>query len=205
MRIRWISLVVICLLCTSLAPAQAQKPTPDQKPIQDQKSNLDQKPNQNPKPGQDQKPTIDIIKMADIRRLMHLTRADAIGDQVAGPLMQNLKPDMEKVPPEKRERVQKMSDTMIQKMLAYMKVEPISELAVPLYDKYFTAEEIRAMIQFYESPAGRKFTEVQPKMADELVPMAIGHAQRILQRVLTEMQADYPELREGQQPNAPKP
>ena len=196
---RWISLAVVCLFCTSIVPAQAQKPTPDQKPIQDQK------PNQDQKSGQDQKPKIDIVKMADIRRLMQLTRADAIGEQVAGPLMQNLKPDLEKFPPEKRERVQKMSDTMIQKMLAYMKVEPISELAVPLYDKYFTAEEIRAMIQFYESPAGRKFTEVQPKMADELVPMAIGHAQRILQRVLTEMQVEYPELREGQQPPAPKP
>ena len=193
MSIRWISLALICLFCSSLVPAQDQKPTPDQKLDQGQKAS------------RDQKSKIDAGKMADIRRLMQLTRADAIGQQVAGPLMQNLKPDMDKVPPEKRERVQKMSDTMIQKMLAYMKAEPISELAVPLYDKYFTADEIHAMIQFYESPTGRKLTEVQPKMADELIPLAIGHAQRILQRVLTEMQVDYPELRESQQPPAPKP
>src|ERR1700682_1312791 len=64
---------------------------------------------------QDQKPQIDAAKLADIRRLMKLTRADAIGEQVAGPLMQSLKPDLAKIPPDKRVRVQKMSETMFEK------------------------------------------------------------------------------------------
>jgi hypothetical protein len=156
-------------------------------------------------PAQAQKPKIDAAKLADIRRLMQLTRADAIGEQVAGPLMQSLKPDLNKVPPEKRARVQKMSETMFEKMLAYMKAQPISELAIPLYDKYFTAEDIKAMIQFYESPVGRKLSDVQPKMADELIPLAVAHSQQILQRVLSEMEADYPELREAPRPPAKNP
>src|ERR1700716_1794316 len=70
-------------------------------------------------PAQGQKPKIDAAKLADIRQLMQLTRADAIGEQVAGPLIPMLKPDLNKVPPEKRARVQKMSETMFEKMLAY--------------------------------------------------------------------------------------
>jgi hypothetical protein len=46
-------------------------------------------------------------------------------------------------------------------------VDGFIELLVPLYDKYLTLDEIRQLIDFYESPLGRRLVEVQPTLAAE--------------------------------------
>lgn len=38
------------------------------------------------------------------------------------------------------------------------KVEAVIERLIPLYDKYFTADDLKAYIAFYASPEGRKLT-----------------------------------------------
>jgi hypothetical protein len=43
---------------------------------------------------------------------------------------------------------------------------------VPLYDKYFTHQEIIALIEFHESPVGKKILSLQPVLVRE--GMAIG-------------------------------
>jgi len=48
----------------------------------------------------------------------------------------------------------------------------LEEGYVKLYDRNFTAAEIRGMIAFYESPIGKRFVEVQPTLMRE--GMAMG-------------------------------
>ena len=38
---------------------------------------------------------------------------------------------------------------------------------IELYDKYFTNDEIKGMIQFYESPVGQKAVQVLPAIMQE--------------------------------------
>jgi hypothetical protein len=38
---------------------------------------------------------------------------------------------------------------------------------VPIYDKAFTAEELKGLLQFYESPVGRRFVAASPELARE--------------------------------------
>ena len=38
---------------------------------------------------------------------------------------------------------------------------------VPIDDKYFTHEDIKGLIQFYQSPLGHKLLSVQPKVMQE--------------------------------------
>jgi hypothetical protein len=46
------------------------------------------------------------------------------------------------------------------------------EALIPIYDKYFTREDIDAMISFYRTPVGKKMASVQPKLMQE--SMAVG-------------------------------
>ncbi len=46
-------------------------------------------------------------------------------------------------------------------------VDGFIELLVPLYDRHLTLDEIRQLIDFYESPLGRRLVEVQPTLAAE--------------------------------------
>jgi hypothetical protein len=43
----------------------------------------------------------------------------------------------------------------------------LMEKMVPLYDKYFTHDEIKQLIAFYEGPAGRKLLKIQPDLVRE--------------------------------------
>jgi hypothetical protein len=38
---------------------------------------------------------------------------------------------------------------------------------IPIYDKYFTADDIKAMLAFYDSPTGRKVTAAMVPMTQE--------------------------------------
>ena len=43
----------------------------------------------------------------------------------------------------------------------------LMDRVVPLYDKHYTQAEIRSLIQFYESPLGKKVTALRPQIAKE--------------------------------------
>lgn len=58
----------------------------------------------------------------------------------------------------------------------------------PLYDKYFSEEELREMLAFYRTPVGRKSIEVMPSLMQEagagveaaVRPLAVGLIQEIV-------------------------
>jgi hypothetical protein len=58
----------------------------------------------------------------------------------------------------------------------------------PLYDKYFSEEELREMLVFYSTPVGRKNIEVMPSLMQEagggveaaVQPLAVGLIQEIV-------------------------
>ena len=58
----------------------------------------------------------------------------------------------------------------------------------PLYDKYFSEEELRQVVTFYRTPAGRKSIEVMPALMQEagmgieaaVRPLSIGLIQEIV-------------------------
>ncbi len=46
-------------------------------------------------------------------------------------------------------------------------VEMIEGVLYPIYDKYFTEEELKEQVQFLKSPAGKKMMEIMPKAMTE--------------------------------------
>jgi hypothetical protein len=43
----------------------------------------------------------------------------------------------------------------------------LEEISLPIYDKHFTAGELRDLIAFYRTPTGQKLIEISPKMTME--------------------------------------
>jgi hypothetical protein len=50
---------------------------------------------------------------------------------------------------------------------ADMKIDDLLEKLVPIYAKYYTIEDLKAINAFYESPAGRHMIEVQPQLSTD--------------------------------------
>ncbi|MEB3283362.1 MAG: DUF2059 domain-containing protein [Lyngbya sp.] len=66
----------------------------------------------------------------------------------------------------------------------------VEEVYYPLYDKYFTEEDLRVLIDFYKSPTGQKTIEVMPQLLQESIQrttQVIGPTiTRIMQEIITE-------------------
>ena len=58
-------------------------------------------------------------------------------------------------------------EIMEQELFKVFTVERVVEELVPIYSKYLTGEEVKDLIAFYESPAGKKFVMVQPQLIRE--------------------------------------
>ncbi len=104
-------------------------------------------------------PAVDPAKRADILHLL-----DLMGTKTAiarmGP---TLMAQMEQFSHDDASSAQQhrlMQDTMA-RMQARIDSGAFEDLYVTIYDKYFTADDIHQLIQFYESPIGRKLVDKQ--------------------------------------------
>lgn len=53
-------------------------------------------------------------------------------------------------------------------------MEELQNLIIPIYEKYYTEEELTQLIAFYESPLGRKVVQTLPQVMQE--SMKVGEA-----------------------------
>ncbi len=56
---------------------------------------------------------------------------------------------------------------------AVFDINGIIQQLVPVYDKYYSPEELREIIAFYKTPAGQKMIEVTPKIMSEFLQASV--------------------------------
>lgn len=133
-------------------------------------------PAQQPAQGKSAVQPASTEKVRDIRRLLDLTGAGNLGAQVMDQMLGSFKQSNPTVPA-------KFWDDLRREM----NVGQLTELVVPIYDRHLSHDDVKQLIAFYESPAGRKLIAVQPQIVAE--SMKAGQewgraaAERILQRM----------------------
>ena len=101
-------------------------------------------------------PSGDPAKIADIRKLISLTGGDKVGEQMVDQMIKSFSAYNPNIPADFWADFKKDVDT-----------NKITEMNIPVYDKYLSADEIKETIKFYESPVGKKLIEVLPKILEE--------------------------------------
>ncbi len=103
---------------------------------------------------------------ADIERLMELTAAydPKLMDQMGSMMAQQV---ARTIGVEKPEAVERCAQIALQAVKEMFSDGDFREEMNAVYAKYFSHEEIRQMIAFYETPAGRKSVEVMPELMSE--------------------------------------
>jgi len=71
------------------------------------------------------------------------------------------------LPNQEEERFRNMSDRLMEIMRDEFKKSDFASIAFDLYNKYFTGDEIKGLIQFYASPLGQKALQVLPTVMQE--------------------------------------
>ena len=112
-------------------------------------------------------------KMANIRKLIDITGGTKMVDQMFSMMAANFKtPEQQKV---------------FQSLRSEMNFNQIYEIIIPSYDKYLTADEVKELVRFYESPLGRKLIDSQPKIMSDSMPRIMQWAQEVQARVTQKM------------------
>jgi len=132
-------------------------------------------------------------KEADIRRLLTLTGATTTIERAMQNMEKSLKPVMANSLPAGDYR-ETLINLFFEKFHSKMDVQKMIDLAVPLYDKYYTTDDIKGLIQFYETPLGRKTVKALPSLMGELTEASQRMGQDFARQSMLEVMAEHPEL-----------
>lgn len=136
---------------------------------------------------------IDPAKEADIRKLLEVTGAKDLALQTMGTMEKNIRPMLSASLPPGDYREQ-LIDLFFTKFHSKVQTQQIVEMAVPVYDKYFSDDEIKGLTQFYGTPLGHKTLQVLPKLMGELQAQGSEWGQRLGRESMEEVLTEHPEL-----------
>jgi uncharacterized protein len=141
----------------------------------------------------------DPAKIDDIRKLMKMTGMENLQqsmiEQMIGSLKQSLPPA-----PDQDGRFQKMSDRLVDILNEEFKKMSFTNYIIELYDKYFTPDEIKGIIQFYESPVGKKATQVMPALTQDSMSHGMELSRVAGQKAMERWLDEFPELKKAAAP-----
>jgi hypothetical protein len=137
-------------------------------------------------------------KAANIQRLLKLVGAESMQNTMIDQIMGMLKPMFTANAPAD-EATLKMLNRLSDLMTEEFRKSNFSSIAPELYDKYFTNDEIKGMIAFYESPLGRKTIQVLPALTSESMSRGQKLGEQAGQRAFARLLDEYPELKKALQ------
>lgn len=114
---------------------------------------------------------VDPDKETQIRKLLELTGTIKLVEQMKVQLLAAFKKQRPDVPPELWARLSDEIDT-----------SAIINKFIPLYDKYYTLDDLIVMNAFYESPVGQKMLAANPEIARQSVVLGQDWTKQIGQK-----------------------
>ena len=119
-------------------------------------------------------------KNDDIVKLLRISGSDKLAEQIMNamiPQFQQLIPDIPNV--------------FWIKINEELNVDDLLYACIPAYNKYYTHDEIKQLIVFYESPLGKKLVEVTPFLTQETMAIGQKWGEKLGQDIVNEL------IREG--------
>src|SRR5271167_224961 len=137
------------------------------------------------------KASIDPTKEADIRALLELVGArDQVQDSVRQTAEQYREKLLATVPD--NDKGQAFVNATINEYEKRYDYDRVNEQLVALYDKHYTDEEIKSLLQFYGSPLGQKVAAESPKIFREIQETTRAEAAKAVKDALQEAKQENP-------------
>jgi hypothetical protein len=136
---------------------------------------------------------IDTAKQADIRKLMHLTGANSLGEQLMAAGMEQFRASVLDSQPD-NPRAKQFVDAFVTGFQKHFDAASLSETEIPIYDKYLTTDDLKGLLEYYSSPLGRRMLKVLPEIARESQAAGFSLGQKAAQQTMEDLKADYPEF-----------
>ena len=116
---------------------------------------------------------------ADINKLMMLSGSNDLGMQLMDQLIGTFQKSNPEVP-----------ETFWQRVKAEINSDGITDLIVPVYEKYFSHEEIKQLIAFYETGIGKKLVASLPAIMQESITLGQEWGRQLGEKVIQQMREE---------------
>ena len=137
--------------------------------------------------------SIDPVKEADIRSLMELVGArDMVQDGTNNAIEQSREKLIATVP--NNDKGQAFVSAFAASYQKKLDVDQITEQLVSIYDKHFTDDEIKGLLQFYGSPLGQKVATEMPKINRETQAAVRAVSGKAAREALAEVKQQNPQV-----------
>lgn len=137
--------------------------------------------------------SIDATKQTDIRSLMELIGArDQVQDGASNAIEQSREKLLATVP--NNDKGQAFVNAFAASYQKKFDVDQVTEQLVSVYDKHFTEDEIKGLLQFYGSPLGQKVAAEMPKIGREIQSATRAASNKAAKEALAELKQQNPEV-----------
>jgi uncharacterized protein len=134
---------------------------------------------------------IDPAKEADIRALLELVGArDQVQDSVRQSAEQYREKLLASVPD--NDKGQAFVNATINEYEKRYNFDRVNEQLVALYNKHYTDEEIKSLLQFYGSPLGQKVASESPRIFREIQETTRAEASKAVKEALQQVKQENP-------------
>ncbi len=116
-------------------------------------------------------------KTADIKTLLNLTKSGELAVSMMQEMLNAYRQGLPQVPEE-----------FWTKFARKVKTEDLVEMLVPIYDRHLTHSEITSLIEFFQSPVGKKLVSVQPEIMKESMQVGQAWGEKLANEVTAELQ-----------------
>src|SRR6267378_2201214 len=137
--------------------------------------------------------SIDPAKEADIRSLMELVGArDLVQDGANTVIEQSREKLLATVP--NNDKGQAFLNAFAASYQKKFDVDQVTDQLVAVYDKHFSDDEIKGLLQFYGSPLGQKVAAEMPKIGRETQAAIRAASGKAAKEALAELKQQNPEI-----------
>ena len=136
---------------------------------------------------------MDPVKEADIRSLMELVGArDLVQDGLSTSSEQYREKLLSTVP--NNDKGQTFINAFVTSYERKYDADQVTEQLVGIYDKHYSEEEIKGLLQFYGSPLGQKVASEMPKISREIATAARAASSKAAREALAAVKEQNPEV-----------
>jgi uncharacterized protein len=122
---------------------------------------------------------IDPALEQKIRELLEITNSSAMATQSMQQMMEYFKTSFTEVP-----------DEFWNRLMTEIDADSLLELIIPIYAKYYSAEDLDQLIAFYGTPLGQKMLQVQGPITQETIAVSTQWGQEVGEKVVQQLQEE---------------
>ncbi len=136
---------------------------------------------------------IDPAKESDIRNLLELTGSKDLVVQMIDTGLEQMRSNFTRALPQ-NDRAKKFTDAFAEKFRGKLNADLFVDRMVPIYDKYFSVEDVKGLLKFYGTPLGQRAIKVLPQITRESQAVGFELGKKAASDTIEELKNEYPDI-----------